>query len=619
MEHKINIKFFPTSTFVNNPGALTLDGTNPAGYAIYSGDGNFGYMTGEGVSQTYYTNKTGTLPNGSFGFEARLFAHDATTKVTKSGELLFDRGFLNDFTSLFEPNTRTFYETGTSIVQGGTGFYSNAKGILKFTTDGGLSIGDGDPPGSKGNFGYAVSTYEYDLVIPSVNGIFSGTSAGRDDFIFNSPTEGISQIDKFTPGTDFIIIRRGAFGNLSFTGVGGSVVSDKLIDFVSGTTPVATTADPTLLYNTSSGALSFDLDGTGSAVATQFATLIGSPALSATDFKLADNAAPSSLNFNKPVYELTENTSTTGGLKVADIIITDDGLGTNTLSLSGADVTSFELRGNALFFIGTNLNVQTKAKYDVTVKVDDTTVGQTPDINTTFTLTIKNAPNKDITGTTPQFKQSGTVSSRGSLVYGLDTASGNVTTKADSMGLGQTNALFHNLVGLYQVENASGAIVDTLDVNGNGSKLDLLNPGDAGYARTAITNVVNNFVLQMGAKADPTKNTTSSQFGDVLLQGGKLYAPFAIANGGDLVPIGGTLKDGFKAFVDKNPNNTAATLSNFMTQAVAYFSFGSANPDGTEHLQNRGNNVFGFEDLPGNLGISDFDFNDAVFKFSFLT
>ena len=68
----------------------------------------------------------------------------------------------------------------------------------------------------------------------------------------------------------------------------------------------------------------------------------------------------------------------------------------------------------------------------------------------------------------------------------------------------------------------------------------------------------------------------------------------------------------------QNPNNTAHNLSDFMTHAVAYFSFGSENPDETEHLQSRGNNVFGFEDLPGNLGISDKDFNDAVFKFNFI-
>ncbi|MFM7437906.1 MAG: DUF4114 domain-containing protein, partial [Snowella sp.] len=126
------------------------------------------------------------------------------------------------------------------------------------------------------------------------------------------------------------------------------------------------------------------------------------------------------------------------------------------------------------------------------------------------------------------------------------------------------------------------------------------------------------FVLQMGANGDPTDNTSSSEFGDVLLQGGKRYAPFAIANGGNLIPVGGTLQDGINNFLAQNPNNTAANLANFMTHAVAYFSFGSANPDGAEHLQNRGNNVFGFEDLPGNLGISDFDFNDAVFKFTFI-
>ena len=78
------------------------------------------------------------------------------------------------------------------------------------------------------------------------------------------------------------------------------------------------------------------------------------------------------------------------------------------------------------------------------------------------------------------------------------------------------------------------------------------------------------------------------------------------------------MQDGIDNFLVENPNNTSANLSDFMTHAVAYFSFGNANPDGAEHLQNRGNNVFGFEDLPGNLGISDFDFNDSVFKFTFM-
>ena len=328
------------------------------------------------------------------------------------------------------------------------------------------------------------------------------------------------------------------------------------------------------------------------------------------------NNPPTAVVLSNTVTALAENSNTAGGIKVADISITDDGQGTNVLSLSGADATSFEIRGNALFFVGNSPNFETKAKYDVTVNVDDKSVGETPDASTDFTLNITNLPDQNISDRVSQFNNKG--NNLGSLVYNLSDVSGNANTQADNTALNQTDALFHNLVGLYQVENADGGIFDTLDLNGNGLTNDLLNPGDAGYARTAITNAVNNFVLQMGANDDPADNTSASEFGDVLLQGGKRYSPFAIANGGNLIPTGGTLQDGINNFLAQNPNNTAADLSNFMNHAVAYFSFGMANPDGTEHLQNRGNNVFGFEDLPGNLGISDFDFNDAVFKFTFI-
>jgi hypothetical protein len=327
------------------------------------------------------------------------------------------------------------------------------------------------------------------------------------------------------------------------------------------------------------------------------------------------NNPPTAVILSNKVTELVENSDTTGGIKVATISITDDDQGTNVLSLSGADAASFEIRNDELFFIGNSPNFETKNQYDVTVDVDDLSVGETPDASTDFTLNITNISDQDISDRVSQFTDRG--DNRGSLVYNLNDVSGNANTQADDTALEQTDALFHNLVGLYQVENANGAILDTLDLNGNGAIDDLLNTGDTGYARTAITNAVNNFVLQLGANGDPSQNTSSSEFGDVLLQGGKLYSPFAIANGGDLIPTGGTQQDGINAFLAQNSNNTAANLSDFMTHAVAYFSFGNANPDGSEHLQNRGNNVFGFEDLPGNLGISDFDFNDAVFKFTF--
>ena len=350
-------------------------------------------------------------------------------------------------------------------------------------------------------------------------------------------------------------------------------------------------------------------------------SLTGSKAIAITVTDLNEvpvNTPPTAVTLTNTITELTENSDTTGGIKVADIGITDDGQGTNLLSLNGTDKDSFEIRNNALFFIGASPDFESKTKYDVTVNVDDTSIGETPDASIAFTLNITNLPDQNISEIVPKFNKNTITDDQGSVTYDLISVTGEVKTQAEDTALNQTNALFHNLVGLYQVENANGAILDTFDLNGNGATDDLLNPNDFGYARTSIANAVNNFVLQLGSKGDATQNTSSSEFGDVLLQGGKLYAPFAIANGGDLIPTGGTLQDGINAFLSQNPNNTEANLSDFMTHAVAYFSFGSANPDGTEHLQNRGNNVFGFEDLPGNLGVSDFDFNDAVFKFTFL-
>ncbi len=76
-------------------------------------------------------------------------------------------------------------------------------------------------------------------------------------------------------------------------------------------------------------------------------------------------------------------------IRIADIVITDDALGTNNLSLSGADAASFEIVGNELRLrAGTLLDFETKASFDVTVEVDDTTVGTTPDDTASHTLNI---------------------------------------------------------------------------------------------------------------------------------------------------------------------------------------------------------------------------------------
>ena len=164
----------------------------------------------------------------------------------------------------------------------------------------------------------------------------------------------------------------------------------------------------------------------------------------------------------------------------------------------------------------------------------------------------------------------------------------------------ESSAAFENYVGFYEVSGADGGI----DTNGDG--VADLNPEDAGYAAAAIGRRLDNLVIRAGGD----RNTSSNSFNPVIVAGGKFYAPFIIANLSDTTP---------EDFLTNNPENSAATQ---IDDQVAYFSFVDANPDGAVHLKVLGSSAaggttFGFEDLPDNLGVSDNDFNDAVFQVDF--
>ncbi|TRT61621.1 MAG: DUF4114 domain-containing protein [Microcystis aeruginosa Ma_QC_C_20070703_M131] len=394
------------------------------------------------------------------------------------------------------------------------------------------------------------------------------------------------------------------------------------------------------------------------------------------------NQAPTALIFQNAVTELAENVNVTPEFKVADLLIEDDGLGTNNLFLTGRDRERFLIQNSALFYVGFTPNFEDQNSYEVTVNVDDTTVGVTPDLTQTFTLNITdvneaptalilanstnaiairgqelffigkadfeaqslynltvavtdttlnpapnatpdatvnftleitNLPDQAVNPQTIQFKDTG--NGQGSLVFNFSNLPGSIQVRAIEEGLKQTGAFFNNVVGLYPVADDKGAVFDSLDLDGDGNVTELIQPGQAGYARSALSQAVNNFFLRASGEG-ANQSTTAAEFGGVLLEGGRRYAPFVIANGGNL---GESLQGSIQAFLTKNPDNVAATLENYRTHEVAYFSFGSANPDGAEHLRSRGNNIFGFEDLPGNLpNISDNDFNDGILAFNFI-
>jgi uncharacterized protein YjiK len=104
---------------------------------------------------------------------------------------------------------------------------------------------------------------------------------------------------------------------------------------------------------------------------------------------LVPNQPPTAVTLNNTVNSILENTSTTSAIKVADIIVTDDGLGTNNLTVSGVDASFFEITGTSLYLkAGTVLDFETKSSYSITINVDDPTLGSTPDASVGYTLTV---------------------------------------------------------------------------------------------------------------------------------------------------------------------------------------------------------------------------------------
>jgi Ca2+-binding RTX toxin-like protein len=105
------------------------------------------------------------------------------------------------------------------------------------------------------------------------------------------------------------------------------------------------------------------------------------------------NEAPTAVLLSNVLNAIDENNGTASHIKVADIAVTDDALGTNILSLSGADASNFEVVGNALYLkAGVALDYETKTSYAVNVDVNDASVGTNPDVSQSFLLNVNNLP-----------------------------------------------------------------------------------------------------------------------------------------------------------------------------------------------------------------------------------
>jgi hypothetical protein len=170
------------------------------------------------------------------------------------------------------------------------------------------------------------------------------------------------------------------------------------------------------------------------------------------------NLAPTDLVFSNTVTSIAENTSTTTRIKIADLAVTDDNVGTNTLTLAGDDAASFEIEGNILYLkANTVLNFETKTSFDVTVNVDDATVGFTPDTSGTLTLAVTNV-NESSTAISPIATNAGL----------LQLSPGDSATTTLTLTKISSQTPNRNELGIFAVDDNNGT------VNG-------ITPGQVGY------------------------------------------------------------------------------------------------------------------------------------------
>jgi len=209
------------------------------------------------------------------------------------------------------------------------------------------------------------------------------------------------------------------------------------------------------------------------------------------------NEPPTAVIATPSPASLAENTSTSNSVKVADISITDDGLGTNTLSLSGTDASSFTLVGSELHVAaGVSLDFETKPSYSVTVSVDDTTVGSTPDASVGFTLNLTdvndNAP--VITTAAAQSVAEGTALVAALTSTDLDTVGTNPATFTITGGADQglfeidvSGNLVFKAAKDYETDAHSYTVEVTADDGANTrSKTITVNLTDVNEAPTAV-------------------------------------------------------------------------------------------------------------------------------------
>jgi len=117
------------------------------------------------------------------------------------------------------------------------------------------------------------------------------------------------------------------------------------------------------------------------------------------------NDAPTGITLQNLVGTLLEDSDVSSRIKLADVVVTDDTVGTNQLSLSGADADRFELEGTALYFRPSDdsLDFEVASGYTVQVSAADAAFPAVAPVSVELRLLVGNVVETETETEIPEY------------------------------------------------------------------------------------------------------------------------------------------------------------------------------------------------------------------------
>ena len=376
----------PTRT---TPPANNLLAQEASG-VTYNWDTNTLFIVGDGSTSVTEVTKTGVLVS------SMTLHSDASTQVTDFADtegITYVGG--GQFVMTEERDRQAVKFT---YVAGGTLTRAAAQTVKLGTTIGNIGL-EGvtyDPQTSGFIFVKEISPIGiFQTTIDFAAGTASNgaPSAANSTNLFNPALANLEDTsDVFAFATIPALAGQPDAGNLLILSQESGLIRnvDRAGNILSTLTLVSDAGNPLSIQNQTHEGITMDRDGVIYVVNEAGGGDTDHPQLWVFALSVSNNASPSALTLSTASALIPENTPTTEAVKLASILVTDsDGVGVNQLSVSGPDSAAFEIIGNGLYLkAGTTLSFTTKPSYNVTVNVDDNTIGNTPDAFSNFTLNL---------------------------------------------------------------------------------------------------------------------------------------------------------------------------------------------------------------------------------------